>query len=157
MSDFSREARTHFQILERAFKEKNWKYSIDEDKLRLTSSFRGDDLSIPITLRIDEERQLIRGFSVLPFNMDESKRVEGAVATTLINWRLVNGSFDYDMSDGQIVYRIAESWRNCTISTEVVQYLVNCLVGTVDDYNDILLGIAKGKMDLQDLQRKLNE
>ena len=157
MSDFSREASTHFQILERAFKEKGWKYSTEESKLKLTSSFRGDDLSIPITLRIDDDRQLIRGFSVLPFNMSESKRVEGAVATTLINWRLVNGSFDYDMSDGQIVYRIAQSYRNCTLSTEVVQYLVNCLVGTVDDYNDTLLAISKGSMDLQDLQRKLDE
>ena len=75
----------------------------------------------------------------------------------MINWYLVNGSFDYDMSDGQVVYRIAQSYRDCDLSTDVVKYMVNCMVGTVDDYNDILLAISKGNMSLGDLKAKLEE
>ena len=33
--------------------------------------------------------------------------------------------------------------------------MVNCMVGTVDDYNDILLAISKGTMSLGDLKAKL--
>ena len=157
MSDYSREAKQHFSLLSRAFDKEGWKYSTEDEKMRLNSSFRGEDLSIPIVLRIDEDRRLIRGHSVLPFNFGDQKRVEGAVATTMINWYLVNGSFDYDMSDGQVVYRITESYRDCDLSTEVVKYMVNCMVGTVDDYNDILLAISKGTMSLGDLKAKLEE
>lgn len=155
MSDSSHEAKKHFALLSQAFDQAGWRYSLDEESMQLNSSFRGEDLSIPITLRIDEKRQLIRGHSVLPFNFAETKRVEGAVATTLINWYLVNGCFDYDMSDGQVVYRVAQSYRECDLSAEVVKYLVNCLVGTVDDYNDILLEISKGNADLGALKQKL--
>lgn len=112
---------------------------------------------MPITIRIDAERDLIRLHSVLETKFGEDKRAVGSVATTLINWRLVNGCFDFDMSDGQVVFRIVESYRNSTLSEDVIIYLVNCLVGTVDDYNDVLTKMARGEADFNDLQRRINE
>lgn len=150
-------AKENFKLLVRAFDSKGWRYKVEEDDLKLTTSFRGDDLSMPIVFRIDADRDLIRAYSVLETKFGKDKRVEGSVATSLINWRLVNGCFDYDMSDGQVVFRIVESYRNSSLSEDVIVYLVNCLVQTVDDYNDILRKMALGEADFNDLQRRIDE
>lgn len=150
-------AKENFKLLVRAFDSKGWRYKVEEDDLKLTTSFRGDDLSMPIVFRMDADRDLIRAYSVLETKFGKDKRVEGAVATSLINWRLVNGCFDYDMSDGQVVFRIVESYRNSSLSEDVIVYLVNCLVQTVDDYNDILRKMALGEADFNDLQRRIDE
>ena len=150
-------AKAHFKLLAKAFDSKVWRYKTDEDNLTMTTSFRGDDLSMPIIIKIDAERDIIRLHSVLETKFGEDKRAMGSVATSLINWRVVNGCFDYDMSDGQVVFRIVQSYRNCTLSEDVIIYLVNCLVGTVDDYNDVLTKMARGEADFNDLQRRINE
>lgn len=150
-------AKAHFKLLAKAFDSKGWRYKTDEDNLTMTTSFRGDDLSMPIIIKIDAERDIIRLHSVLETKFGEDKRAMGSVATSLINWRVVNGCFDYDMSDGQVVFRIVQSYRNCTLSEDVIIYLVNCLVGTVDDYNDVLTKMARGEADFNDLQRRINE
>lgn len=150
-------AQDAYKVICKAFDEQGWKYKGDESKLEVITAFTGDDLRMPITLKIDDDRDLIRAFSILPFNFSSDKRLDGALATTIINWMLINGSFDYDINDGQCAYRMVNSYRGSLPTTDIVKYMVRCIVNTVDDYNDKLEAINKGTMTVKQLADDLNK
>ena len=66
-----------------ALDERNWKYTRFEEDLVVSFGVNGDDLPMNFVLQVDEERQVIRLMSGLPFKMPEDKRVEGAIAAAV--------------------------------------------------------------------------
>lgn len=67
---------------------------------------QGDDLPMQFILIVDGERQLIRLLSPMPYAMSEDKRIGGALATCAASYSMPDGSFDYDLSDGSIIFRM---------------------------------------------------
>ena len=132
----------------------NLKYSRDDENLRIELGFNTDDLDVNMKFVVDTERDLVRIFSFLPFKFPEDKRVEGAVATCVANHGMVNGSFDYDFSDGELLFKCVDSYRGGTFSQETAKYMMNIVLGTVDNYNDRFFALAKGLMTLSDFVDK---
>ena len=92
-----------------------WKYRVEENSLKLIYAVDGDDINMEFTMSCDAERQLIRLYSVLPYRFPEEKRVEGAIATCEANYRLAHGSFDFNLSDGMVVFRLVNSYRDSLV------------------------------------------
>ena len=134
----------------------NLKYSRDDENLRIELGFNTDDLDVNVKFMIDEERELVRIFSFLPFKFPEDKRIEGAVATCVANHGMVNGSFDYDFSDGEILFKLVNSYQGDCFSEEAARYMLSVVVSTVDNYNDRFFARAKGMMSLSDFVDKEN-
>ena len=134
----------------------NLKYKRDDENLRIDLGFNTDDLDISMKFFVDTERDLVRILSFLPFKFPEDKRVEGAVATCVANHGMVNGSFDYDFSDGEIVFKCVDSYRGGTFTQETAKYMLDIVLGTVDKYNDRFYALAKGMMTLSDFVDKEN-
>lgn len=134
----------------------NLKYSRDDENLRIELGFNTDDLDVNVKFMIDEERELVRIFSFLPFKFPEDKRIEGAVATCVANHGMVNGSFDYDFSDGEILFKLVNSYKGDCFSEEAARYMLSVVVSTVDNYNDRFFALAKGMMTLSDFVEKEN-
>ena len=134
----------------------NLKYSRDDENLRIDLGFDTDDLEVKIKFVIDEERELVRIFSFLPFKFSEDKRVEGAIATCVANHGMVNGSFDYDFTDGEILFKLVNSYKGDCFSVEAASYMLSVAVSTVDNYNDRFFALAKGLMSLSDFVDKEN-
>ena len=134
----------------------NLKYKRDDENLRIELGFNTDDLDVNVKFVIDEERELVRIFSFLPFKFPEDKRVEGAVATCVANHGMVNGSFDYDFSDGEILFKLVNSYTGDCFSEEAASYMLSVVVSTVDKYNDRFFALAKGMMSLSDFVDKEN-
>ena len=128
----------------------NLKYRRDDEALRVDLTFSTDDLDVALRFFVDENRQLVRLLSFLPGSFPEDKRVEGAVATCIANHGMVDGSFDYDFSDGEIVFKLVNSYRDSDISTEVVAYMLRVALGMVDQYNDRFYDLARGKMTIKE-------
>lgn len=126
-----------------------WRYTRHEDDLILTASARGDDLPIDIILKVDAERNLLSLFSVLPVTVPENTRMEVAVAITIANNGIVHGNFDYDLAKGRIVFRMSNSYLGCQLGKEAFLYMLYVACGTVDQYNDKFLMVAKGMMTLE--------
>lgn len=133
----------------------NWKFDTDttNGNLIILMSARGDDLPMNLIIQVDSDKQLISLFSNMPFNMDKGKLLEGAVATSIINHLLADGSFDYDVHDGSILFRMTTSWRGGLISDEVFEYMMIVACRTIDKYNDKLLMVSKGAMSIDDLYK----
>ena len=137
-----------------ALDERNWKYSRFEEDLVVAFGVNGDDLPMNFVLQVDEERQVIRLMSGLPFKMPEDKRVEGAIAAIVASYGMVDGSFDYDLQSGSVLYRMTASFRGSRVGTGLFAYLIDCACAMVDRYNDKFLAISKGILTIQDFLRQ---
>ncbi len=133
---------------------RNWTYNKDEELYLVRFGVNGDDIPMQFVIFADVERQLIRLASPLPFKMSEAKRVEGAIAACVASYGMCDGSFDYDISDGSIVFRMTASYRDSVIGEGLIHYMVSCTCSTVDKYNDQFLAIDKGVMSIADFIQK---
>lgn len=147
-------AKQVYQTLCEAIERREWNFGKDEEKLLVHFGVSGDDIPMQFILIVDAERQLIRLMSPLPFKMSESKRMEGAIATCAASFGMVDGSFDYDLSDGTIVFRMTASFRESLIGEGLFQYLISCSCAMVDKYNDQFLALDKGIMSITDFIAK---
>ncbi len=129
---------------------RGWKYQKDEQNLRIDCSAKGDDLPIDLSIRVEEDRQLIMLLSTLPFNVPEDKRLDIAIAVTHVNNKLVDGSFDYDVTDGHLLFRMTSSFLESDIGNDLFTYLVICSCQTIDAFNEKFAKIAMDAMSLED-------
>ena len=102
----------------------------------------------------DSKRELIRLLSPIPVTFEGDKRVEGAIATCQANFRIVDGSFDYDFKQGRILFRMTSSYIDSLISKDVFEYMVAVASYTVDEYNDKFFMLAKGQLPIEEFFKK---
>ena len=133
-----------------------YRYSSKYDDLRIELGFETDDLDVKIAFIIDEERELVRVFSFLPFKFPEDKRIEAAVAVCTANHGMVNGSFDYDISDGDLLFSAVNSYKDACFSMDIARYMLGITLSTVDKYNDRFYALAKGFISISDFINKEN-
>ena len=147
-------AKQVYKTMCEALDKRDWHYGKEEEKLLVHFGVNGDDIPLQFIIVVDAERQLIRLVSPLPFKMSESKRIEGAIAACAASYNMADGSFDYDLSDGRIVFRITASFRESEIGEGLMQYMISCTCAMVDEYNDKFLAIDKGILSIGDFIAK---
>lgn len=143
------QAKKIYSTMVQALNKKEWKFEGKEEELVITSGYQGEDIPIRFFLRVDPKRQVIQFISPLPFDMAEDKRVDGAIAVCVANYGLVNGSFDYDLNDGEIRFRLTTSYCGCDIGEEFFMDMLATALLTTDQYNDKFLMLSKGVMTIQ--------
>ena len=131
-----------------------WHYQKNEERLSIECGAQGEDLPMEITIRVDTERQLIMLLSHLPFIISEGKRLDVAIATSIANNGLVDGSFDFDITDGHMFFRMTSSFIESDIGSELFTYMLMVSCHTIDKYNDRFLMLGKGMMSIEDFMRK---
>lgn len=131
-----------------------WHYQKNEERLSIECGAQGEDLPMEITIRVDAERQLIMLLSHLPFIISEDKRLDVAIATSIANNGLVDGSFDFDITDGHMFFRMTSSFIESDIGSELFTYMLMVSCHTIDEYNDRFLMLGKGMMSIEDFMRK---
>lgn len=143
-------AKNVYNTLCAAIERREWRFDKDEENLVVHFGVSGDDIPMQFIMVVDAERQLIRLLSPMAFKMSESKRMDGAIATCVASFGLADGSFDYDLADGTIVFRMTASFRESSIGEGLFQYMISCSCAVVDEYNDKFLAIDKGLMSITD-------
>ena len=149
-------AREVFNDIVRLLDSKGWKYDKFEDDLVIKSGIKGDDLPIEFLLFVKPQNEVVQFMSRLPFDIPQDKRVEAAIAVCVANYGLVDGSFDYDIQDGEIRYRLTSSYRSSYLGDDLFEYMIMCAASTVDSYNDKFFMLAKGMMSVEDFIAKEN-
>ncbi|MBQ9857385.1 MAG: hypothetical protein IJO77_00120 [Oscillospiraceae bacterium] len=150
MSEIKMErAKKAYATLCEALDARNWKYEKVDDDLLVHFSVNGDDLPIQYIIFVDVDRQLIRLLSHMPFDMSEDKRIDGAIATCHATYGLRDGSFDYDLSDGKIVYRMTSAFLDNEVPVSVIQYMIDFTGAVVDKYNDKFFALNKGFLTIE--------
>jgi len=142
-------AKKVYETLCKNLESHDWHYQKEEEKLAIECGAQGDDLPMKITIQVDADRHLIMLLSHLPFVVSEEKRLDLAVAVSVVNNRLVDGSFDYDVKSGHMFFRMTNSFLESEIGDDAFSYMLFCSCQTIDEYNDKFLMIAKNMMSLE--------
>lgn len=137
---------------------RNWHYDKNDENLKVNLEIRGDDLTMDIYASFDEKHERMYVISHLPFAFPEDRRLDGAIASSVINYNLVDGSFDYNIKNGRMVFRMTNSFKGCDeISPELFDYIIDCMLYTVDEYNDKFFMVSMGALSLDDFIAKYGD
>ena len=150
-------ARRVYDLVCAMFDARKLVYEKREEDLVIHCEARGDDLPMDFLIRVNPELSIVSFYSDLPFRVPEEKRLDVAVAVTAINYMIVDGNFDLDFSDGQVLFRVNNSYLDSEPDMEVFNYMLSITAGAVDEYNDKLLMLAKGYIDLEQFLANLSE
>jgi hypothetical protein len=105
-------------------------------------------------ISIDSGRDLITLYSKMPFVVAEDKRTDLALAVCKVNDSLANGSFDYNLFKGRIVFRMNSSYRESLIGKGLCKYMLYVSCQTIDEYNDKFFMISKGLLKIEDFLKE---
>ncbi len=159
MADYANPAlaKKTYDTLCRALDSNDWNYEKNDEKLTIECSARGEDLPIGLNVKIDPDRMLAIVLSPIPFEIQEDKRIDAAIAISFINNMLVHGCFDYDITEGHIFFRMTNSFADSALSEDAFLYLLYCTCQIVDEYNDKLLMLSKGMLTLEQFLESLSK
>ncbi|MBQ8882588.1 MAG: hypothetical protein IJY70_04260 [Clostridia bacterium] len=104
----------------------------------------------------DIKNELISLLSQMPFDFDKEKVVEGALACAIVSDSLREGSFDFNIQNGRVFYRLTNTVEGMTVSRELCAHIFEISTYTVDKYNDKLFMVAKGAMSPQEFYNTVN-
>lgn len=145
----AKSAKNIYAQLCKVLDKREWKYDKLDDKLAVGFIVRGEDIPMEFIFNVDVERQLVRLRSQLPFNFAEDKRLEGAIVTSRANCLLVDGYFEYDITDGETSFKITTSCRDSIISDETIEYMLQCALFVVEEFNDKFMAVSKGYLSVE--------
>lgn len=141
-------AKEVYATLCKSLDDRDWHYEKHEEDLVVTCGVSGDDIPMRLIIRVIPRQQLVQLLSPLPFDIPEDKRVDVALALTMVNNRLMNGSFDFDLGSGRTVFRLTSAFMDSTLDTEVFDYMIGVSAASVDEYNDKIMMLSKGMIEL---------
>ena len=124
-------------------------YERHDDDLVISCTVKGEDIPMDILFIVRAERQLIQLLSPMPFTVPEDKRMDMAIAITVASNNLIDGSFDFDLNSGRIVFRLTSSYMESILGEELFTYMLMVSARTIDEYNDKFLMLSKGMMTLE--------
>lgn len=156
MSDSAKAMRV-YGMFKQHLTDHNFKFEARDAEMVLFLTVHGEDLPQPTIIRVMDDRDIVQILSPIPHRIPEDKRVDAAIAVSVANYGLINGSFDLDMNDGEIRYRVAQSFRDAELADTTVGYLLGVVFFTTDKYNDRFFMLGKGMMTLEQFIEKENE
>ena len=150
-------AKAMYDTLCTALDNRGWKYRRNDEDLGVHFGVNGDDLPMDFVIMVNENRPFLQLFSPLSFTVPEDKRVEMAVAVAVSNYGCTNGSFEFELGSGKIMYKLPQYFADSLIGDGCIQYMISLSCHMVDKYNDRFLALSKGIMSLEDFLKKENE
>jgi hypothetical protein len=133
----------------------NLKYSRDDESFAIQVGIQGEDFPVRMHIRVNPGKSLISVLSQLPFSVPEDKRIEMSVAVSMANYLLVDGSFDYNIGEGDILFRLTSSYLDSLIGKELLQYMLMVSYKTIDNFNDKFFMLMKEKMTLDEFAQAI--
>lgn len=131
------------------FEDMSFNHERDDENLVIRSTVRGDDIPMDIVIVVNPDSQTVSFFSPMPFKVPDNKISEMAIAIAVANNGLRNGSFDFDVSDGKIIFRMTACYIDSILGKELYRMMLIVSSNTVDRYNDKFLMLSKGMISLE--------
>lgn len=146
-----------FETFCRVLEKHDFTFEKKEEDFTLYIRTKGEDLPMDIKIHISPDILLATVWSILPLKFPKEKITEAAVAIAVINWKLKDGNFDLDITDGTVGYRQTLGFRESLISDELCEYMVILPCICIDDFNDKLFLLSKGMMTIEGFVSQINE
>ena len=144
MADMNKAQAVYATVLATLDKMK-WVYDKNDEELAVTTGAKGTDLPIDIVIKVLPDVEVLSVQVPFVYDVPDEHSIDVAIAVTAANYGLIRGSFDYDMTTGDLRFRITAPFNGATtLAEEVVEMLVLIAATTADSYQTRLLMVAKG-------------
>jgi hypothetical protein len=130
--------------------EKGWKSLKNAEKLLVNFKAEGKDKPMNFSVFVDEENFLIKLLSYIDVNIQTEKRKEIAFAVCAVNNRIIDGNFDYNHKNGNMLFRMTNSYSGVDFNASVLEYMLEYSTYIVDKYDTLLKGMADGIMSMDE-------
>ena len=144
------EATTLYNTLCQTLDNMRWHYTKEEDNMVVRTTAVGQDLEMKLFMKIDVDRQVMYLKSPMPFDIPVDKRKDMLVAVAAANYSMLNGSFEFDMADGYLAFKIVVPFMESIISERVCHYMINLACQMTDKFNDKFKALVDGTMTLHE-------
>lgn len=134
-----------------------WNYNKEEENLIVRTFAVGDDLTMKLYMKVDSERSVMYLKSGMPFSAPMDRIDIMTKAVIIANWAMLNGSFEMDISDGYIAFKLVVPFMESIISEKVCHYMINISCRMIDTFNDKFKKLAEDKMTLDEFQQFAQE
>lgn len=131
------------------FDDLGYHYQKHEEQLAITCTVHGEDIPMEMIIIVRADRRIVSLSSPMPFKVPEDKRIDMALAVHVANYGMVDGSFDYNISNGEITFRLTACYIESILSKDLFEYMLMVSASTVDSYNDKFLMLSKGVLTLE--------
>lgn len=150
-------AKSVFNTMVNSLREKEWNFDTKDEELVLISGIKGDDLPIEFIVEVKVEQEVVQFLSRLPFEISEDKRVDAAIAMCVANNGMICGCFDYDIGSGQIIFKLANSYKDSSLGADFFEHMILIAASTIDRYNDKFFMLSKGVITLEQFINQENQ
>ena len=134
----------------------NFSHEELDERFMIKFNMNGDDIPMRFFIYVNPRNQLITLHSPIPVTFPQDKIDLACKAVCAINYRLSDGDFQLDIRDGEVLYNMSNCYAGSLISNEVFNYMLGMSINIVDEYNDKLLMLAKGLIDMDTLLKSLD-
>ncbi len=143
------QAKAVYEVFCNALKEDDWSFMPADEKLSISLGIKGENLNMDLGIIVGEKRQSVTVGCALPFTVIEDRRMEMAIAVCMANHKVACGLFDYDISDGTILFRLVHCFNDCPFTKDLARSLIGRVCSSVDHYYDRLRALGTGVIDLE--------
>ncbi len=143
-------AKENYATLCAMLDDKEWHYNKNNEMFMIDCTANGDDLPMDISIRIESDLQIVSLISRLPLTAPDDKKLDFAVAISVINNNLIDGNFDFDIDSGKLYFRMTSSYIGSKLDKDVFSYILMFSCQIIDEYNDKLFMLAKNMLSLED-------
>ena len=130
---------------------KTAKYTTDMENLSVSFTLVGEDLPMDITVKADRKHEILKVSSPMPYKISVDNRVTCAMGVCAVSAKMTAGNFDYDIINGIITFRLTMPFKDCVITSDVIEDMIVYAEKVTDDYNDRFLALDKGFLKLDSL------
>jgi len=102
-------------------------------------------------IRVFEKTERVLVYSIFPTQVADAQRPQLALMLTQINYGLILGNFEFDLSDGEIRYKTSIDVEGMTLNSTILRNLLYGNFFSVDLYYHALMQAINGSDDLQRL------
>lgn len=129
--------------------ENEFVYDKDDDKLRVELFVANtNNISIKFIMMINIEMQTIMLTSPIDLKMSEDKQMEGILSACIASNNLPDGSFDYDLPNRSVSFRLTFSYKGSLVGKGLFLRLICYSYSIVSKYVVKFSDINKGILSI---------
>lgn len=152
-----KKAKKVYKTICNTFDALKWTYKKYDDILAVESGVKGKSTGVDFKITTEPNNQIIILYAKVPFVVSEEKRIDLAVAVTTANCNVLHGAFEYNFVNGEIFFKIATAYCDCSIGKQLIEYLVMYSVSIVERYANKFYQISLDKLSVaQFVKEQLN-
>ncbi len=147
--------REAFLVLERWFREDDWKFDSDTEHNLIRTGINGENGKFRVYAHIQNENLVVHSISAT----DVPVKDRGAIAEylTRANYGLVIGNFEMDYSDGEVRFKTSLRWKEGRLESWMIHSLVYINCAMMDKYYPGLMSVLFGGATPEQAVKKVEQ